>query len=60
MDVQIVDILDEMVYAAHSLEDSFRVKAKLVYALKDIVFGCINHDDEVYRYEQKGKNVSRF
>lgn len=33
---------------------------ELIHGLKNIVFKCINHNDEVYHYEQRGKNVLKF
>lgn len=32
----------------------------MVGGLKDIVFECINHNNEVYHYEQEGKKVLKF
>ena len=136
LDVQIVDIADEIAYAAHDLEDGLRVKAftideilhdyrakygnsnsymvfeenvklarekagygtseidstqysklfrqelademrkktntmqneelgflkygELIHGLKDIVFKCINHNDDVFHYERQGKKVIKF
>ncbi len=43
-----------------SEELGFKNYEELVHGLKGIVFQCINHNDEVYYYEQKGKEVIRF
>lgn len=41
-------------------ELGFANHSELVHGLKDIVFKCINHNDEVYHYEQTGKEVIEF
>lgn len=41
-------------------ELGFLTKEELVHGLKDIVFKCINHNDEVYHYEQEGEKVIDF
>lgn len=43
-----------------SEELGFLTYGDLMHGLKDIVFKCINHNDEVHRYEQEGKNVIEF
>ena len=43
-----------------SEELGFLSCGQLVHGLKDIVFKCINHNDEVYHYEQEGKKVLTF
>ena len=41
-------------------ELGFKNYEKLIHGLKNIVFRCINHNDEVYHYEQQGKKVIDF
>lgn len=41
-------------------EIGFTQYGELIHGLKDIVFKCINHNDEVYHYEQRGLQVIRF
>lgn len=41
-------------------EIGFTQYEMLFHGLKEIVFKCINHNDEVYHYEQKGRQVIRF
>lgn len=43
-----------------SEELGFLSHGELVHGLKDIVFKCINHNDEVYHYEQEGRKVLQF
>lgn len=43
-----------------SEELSFMCFKELIHGLKNIVFKCINHNDEVYHYEQKGKKVLEY
>lgn len=43
-----------------SEELNFMSFGELIHGLKNIVFKCINHNDEVYHYEQRGKNVLKF
>lgn len=44
----------------HEYEIGFTQYGELIHGLKDIVFKCINHNDEVYHYEQRGLQVIRF
>lgn len=41
-------------------ELGFLSYSELIHGLKDIVFKCINHNDEVYHYEKQGKKVLEF
>lgn len=41
-------------------ELGFLTHGELIRGLKDIVFRCINHNDEVYHYEQQGEKVIDF
>lgn len=41
-------------------EIGFTQYEKLFHGLKHIVFKCINHNDEVYHYEQRGRQVLQF
>ena len=44
---------EELGFKSESIRD-------LVGGLKDIVFECINHNSDVYHYEQQGKKVIDF
>lgn len=44
----------------HSEELGFLVYEELVHGLKKIVFQCINHNNDVYAYEQRGNEVLKF
>lgn len=44
----------------YKYEIGFTRYEMLFHGLKDIVFKCINHNDEVHLYEQKGWQVIRF
>lgn len=46
--------------SAQKEELNFISYGDLVSGLKKIVFRCINHNDEVYRYEQQGNEVLTF
>lgn len=41
-------------------ELGFKELEDLAQGLKDITFKCINHNDEVYKYEQKGNEALEF
>lgn len=41
-------------------EIGFISYGELIHGLKNIVFKCINHNDEVYHYETEGKRVIQF
>lgn len=44
----------------YEYELGFTTYGALIRGLKDVVFKCINHNDEVYHYEQRGLQVIRF
>lgn len=44
----------------YEYEIGFTHYKMLIQGLKDVVFKCINHNDEVYHYEQRGLQVIRF
>ena len=44
----------------HTEEIGFTKYKELIHGLKNIVFKCINHNDEVYHYEREGKKVIQF
>lgn len=45
---------------SYESEIGFAQYEMLFHGLKEIVFKCINHNDEVYHYEQKGRQVIQF
>lgn len=62
-DIGLVPVTDEMVEKTKSSQKEelgFLSHSELIHGLKDIVFKCINHNDEVYHYEQEGKKVIQF
>lgn len=62
-DIGLLPVTDEMALKTGSKQKEelgFIGCAELVHGLKDIVFKCINHNDEVYHYEQEGKKVIQF
>lgn len=62
-DIGLLPVTDEMVQKTGTQQKEelgFLSYAELVHGLKDIVFKCINHNDEVYHYEQEGEKVIRF
>lgn len=62
-DIGLVPVTDKMVGKTgtkQSEELGFLSHGELIHGLKDIVFKCINHNDEVYHYEQEGKKVINF
>lgn len=46
--------------SVHTEELGFLVYGELVHGLKKIVFQCINHNDDVYAYEQRGNRALEF
>lgn len=58
--VPVTQQMKEKTSTAQTEELGFLSYSELIHGLKDIVFKCINHNDEVYNYEQKGKNVIKF
>ena len=62
-DVSLVPTNDEhkaITGSMQSEELGFLSYGELVHGLKKIVFQCINHNDEVYAYEHKGKEVLKY
>ncbi len=62
-DIGLVDVSDKMKEKTGTLqlqELGFLHYKELIHGLKDIVFRCINHNDEVYHYEQEGRKVICF
>lgn len=44
----------------YEYEISFTQYEKLFHGLKHIVFKCVNHNDEIHHYEQRGRQVIQF
>lgn len=62
-DIGLIDVTDEMREKTGTMQKKelgFLHYAELIRGLKDIVFKCINHNDQVYHYEQAGEKVIRF
>lgn len=62
-DIGLVPVTDEMVAKTKTTQKEelgFLSYAELIHGLKDIVFKCINHNDEVYHYEKEGEKVIKF
>lgn len=62
-DIDLLPVTQEMIKKTGTKQKEelgFLSYAELIHGLKDIVFKCINHNDEVYRYEQEGKKVISF
>ena len=62
-DIGLVDVSDKMKEKTGTLQSQelgFLHYRELIHGLKDIVFRCINHNDEVYHYEQEGRKVICF
>ena len=58
-----IPVTEEMEKKTGTRQDEelgFLSYGELIHGLKDIVFKCINHNDEVYHYEQEGKKVIKF
>ena len=61
--IDLVPVTDEMKNKTNTMqveELGFKKYGELIHGLKDIVFRCINHNDDVYHYEQQGKKVIKF
>lgn len=59
-DIGLMPVTDEMKQKTGTQQQEelgFLSYAELVHGLKVIVFKCINHNDEVYHYEQEGEKV---
>lgn len=62
-DIDLISVTDEMVKRTGTMQKEelgFLNCGELIHGLKDIVFKCINHNDEVYHYEQQGEKVIDF
>lgn len=62
-DIGLKPVTEEMIEKTGTQQKEelgFLSHAELVHGLKDIVFKCINHNDEVYHYEQEGKRIISF
>lgn len=62
-DIDLLLLTDEMknkTGTKQKEELGFLNHGELIHGLKDIVFKCINHNDDVYHYEQEGKKVIDF
>lgn len=62
-DISLIPIKNEekeLTGSVHTEELGFVSYGELVHGLKKIVFRCINHNDEVYSYEQNGNCVLKF
>lgn len=62
-DINLLPVTEEMERKTGTKQDEelgFLSYGELIHGLKDIVFKCINHNDEVYHYEQEGKKVIEF
>ena len=62
-DIGLLPVTDDMIKKTgtkQTEELGFLNYSELIHGLKDIVFKCINHNDDVYHYEQEGKKVLDF
>lgn len=62
-DIGLIPVTDAMVSKTKTEQKEelgFLSYSELIHGLKDIVFKCINHNDDVYHYEQEGKAVIKF
>ena len=62
-DIDLLPVTENMIIKTGTKQKEelgFLSYAELIHGLKDIVFKCINHNDEVYHYEQEGKKVIEF
>lgn len=62
-DISLVPVTEEMRKKTGTMQQEelgFLSHGELIHGLKNIVFKCINHNDEVYHYEQEGKKVLNF
>lgn len=62
-DIDLIEVEDKIKEKTGTMQEKelgFVHYKELVHGLKDIVFRCINHNDEVYHYEQQGKRVIDF
>lgn len=62
-DIDLLPVTDEMVHKTGTRQPEelgFVKYGELVHGLKQVVYQCINHNDEVYHYEQEGKKALTF
>ena len=62
-DIGMVPVTQEMSFKTGTVQNEelgFLSHGELIHGLKNIVFKCINHNDEVYHYEKEGKKVINF
>lgn len=62
-DIGLIPVTEEMTEKTgtkQSEELGFMTYGELIHGLKQVVFRCINHNDEVYHYEQEGAHVIDF
>lgn len=62
-DVGLISVTEEMrekTGTVQTEELGFLSCGELIHGLKKIVFKCINHNDEVYRYEKEGEKVIEY
>ena len=62
-DIDLVRVTDDMRNKTNTMQTEelgFSKYEELIHGLKDIVFRCINHNDDVYHYEQQGRKVIKF
>ena len=62
-DIDLKPVTEEMrrkTGTKQSKELNFVKFGQLIHGLKDITFKCINHNDEVYHYEQEGNKAITF
>lgn len=61
--IDLLPVTTEMKIKTKTMQNEelgFKNYEELIHGLKDIVFRCINHNDDVYHYEQQGKKVIEF
>lgn len=58
--VKVDEKMQQKTGTVHTEEIGFTKYGELIHGLKNIVFKCINHNDEVYHYEREGKKVIQF
>lgn len=62
-DIGLIPVTNDMVSKTKTEQKEelgFLSYSELIHGLKDIVFKCINHNDDVYHYEQEGRAVIKF
>ena len=62
-DIDLIPVTDAMRNKTNTMQNEelgFKKYEELIHGLKDIVFRCINHNDDVYHYEQRGRKVIKF